>query len=223
MVYFAGCNFRCRFCVQAPDCFDPQRGVEAAAAALAADMRSKIDRGARTINLIGGEPSIHLHTILELAAADAERCGATGAERLPLMLNSNMYMTPEVIDALAGIITVYIADFKFGNDGCGRAIAGVERYVETVSRNLLHASACARVIVRHLVMPGHLDCCLRPVAAWIAAHLPTTEFTLMQGYSPSWRATSRAGSTPELARFATQAEADRAEEIVAEYGLRRSA
>lgn len=219
MVYFAGCNFRCRFCVQAPDCFDPHRGVKVHPASLAADLREKVERGARTINLLGGEPGIHLHTILEAAAADAESCQSSGNERLPLYLNSNMYMTPEVIAALEGVVAGYIADFKFGNDACAASIAGVSRYTEVVKRNLLLASATAKVIVRHLVMPGHIECCLRPVAQWMAAHLPEADFTLMHGYSPAWRAVGDAS----LGRFVTADETQQAEAIVQEFQLRRSA
>ena len=219
MVYFAGCNFRCRFCVQAPDCFDPCRGVRVEAGNVVADLRAKVERGARTINLLGGEPGIHLHTILEVAAADAEACVRTGADRLPLFLNSNMYMTPGVIEALEGVVAGYIADFKFGNDRCAATVAGVDRYTEVVQRNLLLASTSARVIVRHLVMPGHVECCLRPVAAWMAKHMPEADFTLMHGYSPAWRAVG----DEDLGRFVAMGEARAAEAVVQEFGLRRSA
>jgi len=219
MVYFAGCNFRCRFCVQAPDCFDPRRGVRAEAGPVVADLRAKVARGARTINLLGGEPSIHLHTLLEIAAADAEACESGGMERLPLFLNSNMYMTPGVIEALRGVVTGYIADFKFGNDGCAATVAGISRYTEVVKRNLLDAASGARVIVRHLVMPGHLECCLRPVANWLAEHLSEADFTLMHGYSPSWRAVGDG----TLGRCCTPREVEDAEAIVRSSGVRRSA
>lgn len=211
MVYFGGCNFRCRFCVQAPQCFSPSNGVRVAAGAAATDFRSLIARGAKTINLLGGEPSLHLHTILEIAAEAAE-----AGERLPLILNSNMYMTPEVIELLEGVVPIYIADFKFGSDACARQLAGIDRYLEVVTRNLLHASRAARVIVRHLLMPGHIDCCLRPVAGWMAEHLPGHTFTLMTGYVPGWRAGRDAGP---LARYLTDAERQLAEDIVTSHGL----
>ncbi|MFO0872448.1 MAG: radical SAM protein [Phycisphaerales bacterium] len=211
MVYLAGCNFRCRFCVQGPECFDPRRGLELDPAEAAADFARLVGRGARTINLLGGEPSMHLHTILEIAAA--------AEQPLPLALNSNMYMTPEVIELLDGVVSLYIADFKFGNDDCAARLAGIDRYVEIVSRNLVLAAERAEVLVRHLVMPGHIECCLRPVARWLETNLPGAAVTLMTGYIPAWRA----GDDPHIGRCLTADERAAAERIADDHGLRRSA
>lgn len=210
MVYLGGCNFRCRFCVQAPACFDPRSGVRVRAPEVARDLERVVARGARTINLLGGEPSLHLHTILEIAA-EAD-------EPLPLVLNSNMYMTPEVVDLLDGVVEMYLADFKFGNDACARSLAGVDRYVEVVTRNLRLAAAQAPMIVRHLLMPGHFECCFRPVVRWLAENLPEVPFTLMSGYVPAWRA----GACADLGRTLTEEERDRAVRLVADLGLRRA-
>lgn len=211
MVYLGGCNFRCRFCVQGPTCFAPRVGTRVEADQAARDFERLVGKGAKTINLLGGEPSLHLHTILEIAAH--------AAEPLPLVLNSNMYMTPEVIDLLDGVVTLYLADFKFGSDACARSIANVDRYVEVVTRNLLHAHAQAPMLVRHLVMPGHVECCLLPVAEWLATHLPEVPFTLSTGYVPAWRA----AKSDDLSRTLTDDEIARAEEIVSRLALRRAA
>lgn len=189
MVYFAGCNFRCAFCVQAPECFDPGRGPLVETNELAKECKEAVGHGARTINLLGGEPSLHLHTFLELAAAGL----SSRDEPLPLVLNSNFYMTAEVIDLLEGVVTLYLADFKFGTEACAKSIAGVDRYWEVVTRNLLHArDQCertgARMLVRHLVMPGHVECCTRPVVAWMRERMPEVRFHVMDGYVPAWRA-----------------------------------
>ncbi|MFO0829444.1 MAG: radical SAM protein [Phycisphaerales bacterium] len=211
MVYLSGCNLRCRFCVQGPTCFSPVAGEPVDVEALARECEAVVARGAKVINVLGGEPSIHLHTLLELAAA--------AESPLPIALNSNMYMTPEVLEALDGVVAVYVADLKFGDDECARRIAGVERYVETVRRNLLAAARQAPVIVRHLLMPGHFDCCFVPTVEWLAAHLPDAAFTLMTSYVPAWRA-ARDGS--ELGRTTTVDEAERAARLVESLGLKRS-
>lgn len=214
MVYFAGCNFRCAFCVQAPECFDPGRGPLVDVNELAQACEEAVGHGARTINLLGGEPSLHLHTILELAAARP----SSRDEPLPLVLNSNFYMTPEVIDLLEGVVTLYLADFKFGEGACAKSIAGVDRYWEVVTRNLLHArDQCertgARLLVRHLVMPGHVECCTRPVVAWMRERMPEVAFHVMDGYVPAWRAQNH----PTLGRLLN------AEESTAVAELRVSA
>ncbi|MCX5688439.1 MAG: radical SAM protein [Planctomycetota bacterium] len=211
MVYLAACNFRCRFCVQAPACFDANAGLPLDATAAAADFRRVVDQGAASINLLGGEPSLHLHTILDIAAA-------AGNQPLPLVLNTNMYMTPQVIDLLEGVISLYIADYKFGNDTCAARLASIPDYTRITTRNLRHAAATTPVIIRHLVMPGHIDCCLRPVVRWVAEQMPTTPFTLMTSYVPGWLAESSLAAS-ELSRPLSRAEAVLAESIVKEAGL----
>lgn len=84
-VYLGGCNFRCRFCNTAPDCYRPRLGERIEPDRLASELRAAIDAGAKTVNLLGGEPSLHVHTILQIA---------TAAPALPLVLNTNAYMTP---------------------------------------------------------------------------------------------------------------------------------
>jgi putative pyruvate formate lyase activating enzyme len=218
MVYFGGCNFRCAFCVQAPVCFDPRRGERIEPGPLAREFERIVEHGARTINLLGGEPSLHLHTILDIAAEAAER-----GVRLPLVLNSNFYMTPEVLELLEGVVDIYLADFKFGRGACATRVAGVERYWEVVTRNLLLASEHAAkngasVLVRHLLMPGHVDCCHAPVAEWMAANLPKAHLHVMDSYVPAWRACGH----EELGRLLTDDERARARGVAAALTVSRS-
>jgi putative pyruvate formate lyase activating enzyme len=131
-----------------------------------------------------------------------------------------MYMAPEVIDLLDGVVELYLADFKFGRDSCARSIAGIDRYVETVQRNLVHASRHTPVIVRHLLMPGHFDCCFRPVVDWLAASLPAVRFSLMTSYVPAWRTVGEVGP---LGACLSEDERRRGEAYVASSGLRRCA
>jgi putative pyruvate formate lyase activating enzyme len=44
------------------------------------------------------------------------------------------------------------------------------------------------LIVRHLLMPGHFDCCWKPIAAWLAAKLPQVKVSLRAGFWPAWHA-----------------------------------
>jgi len=181
-IFLGGCNFRCRFCDEGPDCFQQGYDESVQPERFAAELVMALDAGAKTISLIGGEPSLHTHTILATAAA---------ADRpLPLVLNSNLYMTPEVLDLLDGVVALYLADFKFGNDDCAKRLAGVPRYMDIVCRNLKRAAPCTKVVVRHLLIPGHFDCCFRLVVDWMAANLPTVPFQLYTGYVPCWRASA---------------------------------
>lgn len=86
------------------------------------------------------------------------------------------------------MVDIHVADFKFGNDACAERIAGVPRYVEIVERNLFLARESADLIVRHLLLPGHFECCFLPVARWLAEYLPEIPFSIRDGYLPRWQA-----------------------------------
>lgn len=180
-VYLGGCNLRCRFCNTAPDCYRPRLGERVEPDRLASELRAAVDAGAKTVNLLGGEPSLHVHTILRIAAA---------GPALPLVLNTNAYMTPEALDLLDGVICVYLVDFKFGNNECARRLAGVSRYWEAVTRNLNLLTGRVSLRIRHLLIPGHLNCCFRPVVDWLSENCPAVPFRLMTSYVPGWRASS---------------------------------
>ena len=183
-VFLGGCNLRCRFCDEAPECFQPAAGRLVDPSLWASELVNAVDHGAKSISVLGGEPTLHVHTLLATAAEFRRP--------VPLALNTNMYMTPEVLDLLDGVVTTYLADFKFGNDACALALAGVPRYTEIVHRNLRRACASTDVIVRHVLVPGHFECCFRPVVDWLSRELPGTRFQLYSGYVPCWRAASDA-------------------------------
>jgi putative pyruvate formate lyase activating enzyme len=209
LVYLSGCNLRCRFCVQGPKCFNPQAGELVEPGDIAADMERAVARGARTVTFIGGEPALHPHLILDVAARFSRP--------MPLVLKTNLYLTPFTLELLRGAIQLYVVDFKFGDDGCGKLLAGCERYVDVLRRNLLYLqSHREQLLIRHLLMPGHLRCCFEPVARWVAAHLPGVVFRVMTGYVPAWRAERDA----VLGRTCRAKEIKEAEDLVRGLRLR---
>lgn len=186
-VYLGGCNFRCRFCDTAPECFEPTAGSRLEAPVFAEDLREAARRGARYVSVLGGEPTLHTHALLEVAAKSP----------LPLAVNTNLYMTPEVLELLDGVVALYLADMKFGNDECARRIAGVLNYVNVVQRNAKLIFGRTSLIIRHLLMPGHFECCFAPIVDWLEANLPGARFELYTGYVPCWKA----ATDPNLGRL----------------------
>jgi putative pyruvate formate lyase activating enzyme len=39
-------------------------------------------------------------------------------------------------------------------------------------------------MIRHLVMPNHVECCTAPVLAWLAEHMPDVPVNVMDQYHP---------------------------------------
>jgi putative pyruvate formate lyase activating enzyme len=107
---------------------------------------------------------------------------------IPQIWNSNMFMSRETMELLDGIVDVYLADFKYGNDKCAVRLSKVDRYLEVVSDNHLIASKQADLIVRHLLLPGHLECCTLPVLDWLAKNTPEAVVNLMDQYHPAHHA-----------------------------------
>src|ERR1700686_1456036 len=59
-VALSGCELRCDFCITGASSWNPRAGSGFNAAAMAANARRALDRGTRTIMVLGGEPTIHL-------------------------------------------------------------------------------------------------------------------------------------------------------------------
>jgi putative pyruvate formate lyase activating enzyme len=207
LLYLSGCNLRCVFCIGEADAFDPQRGTPLTGQLLASAMATGHSAGARNIQWVGGEPTVHLPAILEAMA------GSDGS--LPIVWKSNFFGTIDSLTLLDGVIDVYVADLKFGNDECARRIAGAHDYMRIVTRNLLHVAKTSRLIVRHLLLPGHFECCYRSIVDWMSRRLPATPMRIMPGYLPRWQAAAH----PALALPLGRGVGKQAIALAAEMGL----
>lgn len=177
-IYLAGCNFRCAFCSDDRAVRTPLAvGVEVAPEALAHRIAQRRAQGATNVNFVGGLPDVNVLFVLKVLAA----C----PEDTHVVWNTNGWTTAEAVRHLADIVGTWLIDLKFGSDRCALRLAGIRDYGETV---LARTAECARtggnVLIRHLLMPGHLACCTLPVIAHVAAHHPGVPLNLMTGYHP---------------------------------------
>ncbi len=179
-IALSGCDMRCDFCITGAPSWNARAGSGFSAADMAERAAAAIRRGARSIMVLGGEPTIHLPAVLELVA-----CLPDDAT---LIWKTNAHGAAPARELLDGMFDVWLADFKFGNDGCAQRLARTPGYVRAARENLLWARAHSELIVRHLLMPGHLECCWRPVAQWLAANLPGVKVNLRTGFWPAWHA-----------------------------------
>jgi putative pyruvate formate lyase activating enzyme len=207
LFYLSGCDLRCGFCIAGINAFDPSRGMPLTSDFFNEAVEWGRQHGARNIQWVGGEPTIHLPVILDLMS----RC----PDLPPVVWKSDFHGTPEAFDMLRGKVDVYVADLKFGNDVCARRIAGIDHYLSIVTRNLKIAAQDGRLIIRHLLLPGHSECCYRPIVKWLAENMPDTPFSLRDSYLPSWRSTSYA----ELAQPLPQRDGRDALELARRTGL----
>jgi putative pyruvate formate lyase activating enzyme len=194
LFYLSGCDLRCGFCIAGINAFDPSRGNPLTTELFNDAVAWGIARGAKNIQWVGGEPTVHLPVILDVMS----QCPS-----LPLVVwKSDFHGTPEAFAMLDGAVDVYVADLKFGNDACAKRIAGIENYFNIVTRNLRIAQQQTRLIVRHLLLPGHEECCYRPIVQWMKSNLPDVPFSLRDSYMPSWRSKRFTELTKPLSRQA---------------------
>lgn len=179
-IFFSGCTATCAFCTAARFAFRPTYGIAVTAEMLAARIEQRQAEGARSVCFIGGDPAPHIPLIVETL----DRLGSR--RRIPAVFNSNFYLSDEALDLLDGAIDIYLPDLKFGPvrgpQSCGERIGGMPDYWRVVTGCIERVhSAGQRVLVRHLLMPGHFDCCTRPVLEWLAG-LPGVEVSLLTQY-----------------------------------------
>ena len=127
-IALSGCNLRCDFCITGASSWNPRAGVDVDAATLGDRARDALARSARSVMILGGEPTIHLPALLELVAALPDDAR--------LVLKTNGCFSPTARPLLAGLFDVWLPDFKFGNDTCAHRLAGVAGYWAALTSNL---------------------------------------------------------------------------------------
>jgi len=206
-IAFSGCDLRCDFCITGGQSWNPLAGELFDAMALAGRALSALEQGARSVMILGGEPTIYLPSVLEFV-------GEMPAET-KLVWKTNAHGTEHARGLLDGMFDVWVADYKFGNDVCAERLAKVRAYSERVQENLCWAARHTDLIIRHLLMPGHLDCCWRPVAEWLTEHMSGVKINLRSGFWPAWHAARH----PELRGAITLDETQRAVALAKELRL----
>ncbi len=175
-VYLAGCNYRCAYCSDWTHVDRPGQHAEVAPERLARSLEARREAGALSVSFIGGLPDVNLPAILQAL----QRTAAS----VPVVWNSNMSATPEAHDLLEGVVDAYVADLKYGSEACARAGSAVKGSLAVAQENLLRVAGEAYLVVRHLVLPGHVECCALPALDWLAEHLPGVRVNLMDQYRP---------------------------------------
>jgi putative pyruvate formate lyase activating enzyme len=108
-----------------------------------------------------------------------------GGFNAPILWNSNMYFGERPLRLLRILVDVWLPDFKFGPGRCAIRLARTPRYFATVTQALgMLADWGEDVLVRHLIMPAHVECCTKPVLDWLAARMPEVPVNLMDQYHP---------------------------------------
>ncbi len=188
-IFFQGCNFACVFCQnydisqswkRKRDISSVARGVKARELADAAERLSS--KGALNINYVGGDPIPNLHTVI--GSLQYQNSNITQ------LWNSNFYLSSEALTLLIHLMDFWLPDFKYGNNECAEKYSGIKKYYDVLTRNLkrIHDEGSGEIIIRHLIMPNHIECCSKPILDYIAREIPNCVVNIMGQYRPVYHA-----------------------------------
>jgi len=207
-IFTMGCTMRCRHCQNWTISQWVEKGEVYKLEKLAEEVEDLRRNGCRNANLVGGEPTPWLSQWLETFKHVNVN--------IPVVWNSNSYYSPETAQLLAGFADVYLLDFKYGPVDCAERISDAPEYWAVCKRNHLLAKKYGELIIRILVLPRHLECCLKPIMKWIVENLgPETRVNVMLQYRPEWHAYE----IPELRRRLDSDEMAMALQLARDTGL----
>jgi putative pyruvate formate lyase activating enzyme len=190
-IFLANCNLACVFC-QNHEISQGGQGREASPeeiAEMALDLQA---RGCHNVNFVS--PTHVSPHLVEAVAIAADR----GLE-IPIVWNCGGYERPEIVDLLAGFVDVYMPDVKWADDEAAALYSKAPNYWEQASTSLrrMHEQvgdlrtddegiATGGLLVRHLVMPGHVRSSRR-ILEFVAREISRdTYLNVMAQYRPAY-------------------------------------
>ncbi len=210
-IFFSSCCLGCVFCQNDDISTNPNSGQVVSSEGVAAIAEGLHKDGALNINYVGGDPIPNTHTILGSLSVQTSN--------VTQLWNSNLYCSEETMHLLADVFDVWLPDFKYGNNECAERLSEVPNYFDIVSRNHLIAYNSGEVIIRHLVMPNHLECCTIPILEWVAKNMPNCIVNIMGQYRTEHRARSEQDKFPDIARRVSAQEMQIARAKADELGI----
>ena len=161
-VFFSGCTMRCVFC-QNKEISRGNAGKEITVERLAEIYMELAEKGANNINLV-----TPMHYAPQITAAlDAARSRGLS---LPTVWNTGGWERCESVASVRDYADIWLTDFKYFDSSLGEifskapdyfsvAAAALEQMVKQTGEPVFDENGIMKrgVIVRHLMLPGHLD------------------------------------------------------------------
>lgn len=200
-VFFSHCELRCVFC-QNHAISTEGFGIEVSTARLAEIFLEQQAKGAATLDLVS--PTHYAMPIRE-ALLLAKQQGL----QIPVVYNSSGYESVATLEAMRGLVDVFLPDFKYLDEAMALRYSSAPHYFAHASQAILKMrelmpqdifDATGRMqkglLIRLLVLPNHRRDSMA-VLDWLAKHLgTTTRVSIMRQYTPMYRA----ANFPEINR-----------------------
>ncbi len=184
-IFFGGCTLGCQYCQNCAISASPT-GQAVDSDALRQMMESLIAQGAENIDLV--TPTQFLPTIIPALQKKLP---------VPVVYNCGGYERSETIAQLDGLVDIYLPDMKYADDALAKQLSGAADYfpiacdaIEEMVRQTgpvqWQGERITRgVIIRHLILPGHIENSLK-VLDWIGETFAPGQVlvSLMRQYTP---------------------------------------
>ena len=194
-IFLANCNMKCVFC-QNFETSHEAKGETATPEEIAEMALELQARGCHNVNFVS--PTHHSPHLIEAVKIARDR----GLD-VPIVWNCGGYERAEILERLDGIVNVYMPDVKWSDDAAAAKYSKAPEYWQNITDSLreMHRQvgdlriddrglATGGLLVRHLVMPNHVESA-KGVMEYVATELSEDTFVdIMAQYQPYYKAKS---------------------------------
>lgn len=226
-VFFSGCSLGCVYC-QNREISRGESGIEITQERLAEIFLELQDKGAANINLVTAG-----HYVPQVC--NALRAARAQGLSVPVVYNSSGYEKAETLRLLEGLVDVYLPDFKYMDSELAARYSYASDYPETAKaaiREMVRQQPqphfnkegmmTAGVIVRHLLLPGHVREAKRVVQYLHETYGNQIYISMMNQYTPVGEYAENMNDSWQRMRENTDTFAQQISENVGVSGQRRS-
>lgn len=219
-VFFSGCTMRCVFC-QNKEISRSEVGKEITIERLAEIYLELAAKGANNINLV---TPMHYAPQITAALDIARKNGLT----LPIVWNTGGWERRESIAAVRDYADIWLSDFKYFDSSLGESLSKAPNYFSVAAAALdqMVKQTCEPVfdendmmrrgvIVRHLMLPGHLDDTKNVLRFLYKNYGDSIWISIMNQYTPM----CSDPRFPELSRTVSDEEYNEAIDFACELGI----
>lgn len=221
-VFFSGCALGCVFC-QNTDISRGQEGEVISIDRLAQICLNLQAQGANNINLVTAGHYVP-------AVAESLRRAKARGLTIPVVYNSSGYETPHTLQLLEGLVDIYLPDMKYMDTQLAKQYSHAEDYPdvakEALAEMVRQCPVCEfdergimkkGVIVRHLLLPGHVRNSKEVLAYLYETYRDQIYISIMSQYTP----VQQIKKYPELNRRVTKREYERLLDFAMELGIEK--
>jgi putative pyruvate formate lyase activating enzyme len=187
-IFFSGCNLKCIFC-QNYKISEETKGKEITVKEFANICLKLQEKKANNINLV--TPTMYIPLIKEGLILAKEK-----GLQIPIVYNTSSYEEVDALKELDGLIDIYLPDFKYMDDNLANKFSLANNYSKVAKESIKEMYRQVGkpvfknnimqkgVIVRHLVLPKHLDDSKKIIKYLYDSYKDNIYISIMNQYTP---------------------------------------